>query len=199
MARAFKGTLAVIGQNRSVWSTEATAGGHYPHRHRPRSCLAAVSFAAAPSTVKRARSQAHGARRRAHRDPLQLLSVTTESGDTPIPCVGRRRGRGLRPIVIRPAALPVLGIGAELRDILLGDAKVLEQLPDGVGKSQGYLSPKMGRKTGDNLVEAGMRVVPVEQTSKARADLRVLLRSRSPCQGTPPDEARVRSRARLRR
>ena len=133
-----------------------------------------------------------------HEDYAGRATLASSSTAIPSRCC-ELWARLARPRSERTAAFLVLGTGAELQDILLGDAKVLEQLPDGVGKTQGYLSPKMGRKTGDNLVEAGMHVVPVEQTSKARADLRVLLRSRSPCQGTPPDEARVRSRARLRR
>jgi hypothetical protein len=126
---------------------------------------------------------------------LQLLTVATESSDTLIPGKRGRRGSGFGPVVIRPAPFLVRRIDAELQNVVLGDAKVLEQLPGRVGKACRDLSPETGGESRDNLVEAGMRVVPIEQTSNARADLRVQWRSRSPCPRTPPDEARVQSRA----
>ena len=124
--------------------------------------------------------------------PLQGFAVATERGDTFIPGSRRRWGSGLRPVIIRPAAFLVLGLDAELQDVFLGDAKVLEQLPGRVGKTRGNLPAKVGRKSGNNLVEAGMCVLPVEQTRKARADLRALLRNRSPCLGTTLCGAQVR-------
>jgi hypothetical protein len=76
---------------------------------------------------------------------------------------------------------------------------VLQQLPGRVGKAGRYLPPQIGRDSPDNLVKAGVRVLPLEETSKARADLRVLLRSRSPYLRTPLDEEQVPTRDRPRR
>jgi hypothetical protein len=129
-------------------------------------------------------------------EPLQLVSVSTECSDTLIPRVGRRRGGGFGPVVVRPAAFLVLRVDAKMQDVFLGDAEVLQQLPGRVGKTCGYLPPKIGRESGDNLVEVDVRVSPVEQTGNARADLRVLLRSRSPCPRTPLAEAQARLHAR---
>ena len=94
--------------------------------------------------------------------PLQLVSVATEGSDTLIPRGGRGRHRGFGPVVIRPAAFLVLGIDAELEDVFLGYTKVLEQLPGRVGKASRHLPPQIGRDSPNNLVKAGVRVLPVE-------------------------------------
>jgi hypothetical protein len=124
-------------------------------------------------------------------EPLQLVSVPSECSDTLVPCVGRRRGGGFGPVVVGPAAFLVLRVDAELQNVFLGDAKVLQQLPGRVGKTRRCLPPKIGRESGDDLVEVGVRVSPVEETGNARADFRELLRSRSPCPGTRLGAAQV--------
>jgi hypothetical protein len=82
---------------------------------------------------------------------------------------------------------------------LLGDAQVLHQLPGRVGKTGRCLPAKIRRKSRYNLVEVGVRVAPVEQPSNDRADLKVLLRSRSPYPRTPLAVAQVPTHARPRR
>ena len=66
-------------------------------------------------------------------DLFHLLAIAREGGDAgvPRPAVGRRRV--LRPVVVGPlAAVDVLGVDAEIEDVFLRDAHVLEQLPGGV-------------------------------------------------------------------
>src|SRR3954471_24392138 len=60
---------------------------------------------------------------------LQRSPVCEETGNALIPRPGGRRRRRLRPVVVRPLHLFVLRVPAEVEDVVLRTADVLEQLP----------------------------------------------------------------------
>jgi hypothetical protein len=95
--------------------------------------------------------------------PLERRTVSLELLDAVVPGT-RASGRRLAgPVIGGPGELPVAGIDAEVEDIMLGDAEVLEQLPGGVGKSPRVLAPQCIGQIGHGGVEARVGIFPGEQ------------------------------------
>ena len=77
----------------------------------------------------------------------------------------RRRIRG--PVVVGPLhRVLVCGVDAEIEDVLLRDADVLEQLPRRVLEAGRAGAAPVGRDPVDGLVESDMRVLPVEERTR---------------------------------
>ena len=79
----------------------------------------------------------------------------------PLGVVLRRRRR--RPVVVGPLRILVLGVRAELEQIVLRDADVLEELPDGVRQSVGTFAAQLGGQIGERGIEADVRLLPIER------------------------------------
>src|SRR6185503_13296159 len=79
----------------------------------------------------------------------------------------RRRGR-LRPVGLH-RHLDVLRVAAEVEDVVLADAQVLEELPRRVGGSIGDRGPQGLRHVLHRVVEARVRVLPVQQPAQVLA------------------------------
>jgi hypothetical protein len=68
--------------------------------------------------------------------------------------------------------LRVLRVAAEIEDVALRQAQVLEQPPGRVRQSVGLPAAQLGRKPVHGLVEPGVRVVPREGAGELRAQRR---------------------------
>ena len=106
-----------------------------------------------------------GVERRLRDERLQCLSIEPEQRDRFVPrgVVGRlRRGR---PVIVGPCAIvDVVGIRAEVQQIALRDAHVLDQLPWGVLEARRRRTTQVMWKAFDRLVEGDVGIFPVEQT-----------------------------------
>jgi len=98
------------------------------------------------------------------RQLLELLAFAREGRNRLVPR-GRVRRRGmLGPVVVRPFHLvDVLRVHAEVEDVLLRDAHVLEQLPHGMLEPGRAGTALIRRQAVDRLVEAHVRFCPVEK------------------------------------
>ncbi len=101
------------------------------------------------------------------------LPVCPKLGDVRVPGFRVRWGGGLRPIVVRPDALGVVGVAAEVEDVELGEAQVFEELPGRKGQAFGLLPAPLGRNAVDGLVEADVGALPGEQLHQVIAEDRV--------------------------
>ena len=79
----------------------------------------------------------------------------------PCGCVGRRLC--FRPVALRPRWRYVLAITAELENVPLCDAHMLEQHPCRVRKSVYLLASQIGRKINDRIVKSSMRFAAFDQ------------------------------------
>ena len=82
----------------------------------------------------------------------------------------RRRRRARRPVIVRPRHLLVLRVHAEVVDVLLRDAEVLQKLPRRVGQPGGCDTPLVGRDALGRAVKVGMRLVLVEEPLQLSAE-----------------------------
>jgi len=57
----------------------------------------------------------------------------------------------------------MFGVTAEFQDVPLGQAKVFEQHPEGMGITGGLLAAKAGGDVGDNGVEGGVGVTALQE------------------------------------
>ena len=94
---------------------------------------------------------------------LQGCEVGAKSSEAFFPSVVGRRGVARRPVAGGEVQLFVFGVAAEVEDVPLRDAEVLQQLPGGVGRARGLGGAQLGGPVGDDLVEADVGVAPVEQ------------------------------------
>src|SRR5437763_5234612 len=81
-------------------------------------------------------------------ESFQRHTVLPPAGDRLIPRLLAGRGSAGGPIVLRPAELFLVGgILDEVEQIVLGDANVLDELPDRMGKSRWALSAQLGSES----------------------------------------------------
>jgi hypothetical protein len=114
---------------------------------------------------RHSREQIHGV---SSDEPLQLLAIGFEIVDAFGPC-RRVRRRGLRPVIARPLqGVDVPWVDAEVEQILLRQAHVLEQLPEGVLEAWRLRPALTHRDTVDGLFKADVGFVPVKETRQLR-------------------------------
>ncbi len=102
---------------------------------------------------------------------LQPLSRPQAGRDAVFPrgIVGRRGRR--RPVVVRPRQVVLVGgVHAEVEDVVLRDADVLQQLPRRVLEAGRAHASRLRRHAGHGLVEADVCVLPVEDPHQMVAD-----------------------------
>ena len=105
------------------------------------------------------------------RELFQGLAIGFEGRDAPVPCLCGRRGGLTGPVVVRPLQLVHVSlVDAEVEDVLLRNAHVLEQLPRGMLEALGLGAALVIRNTPDRRVEADVGFLPIEDASQIRAE-----------------------------
>ena len=97
------------------------------------------------------------------------LEICWERFDGIRPCGITGRLVGCRPIPVRPIGRFVLCIAAELEDVVLGDAEVLEEAPGGVRGFARFFAAKRRGEIGDGIVEGDVGVAAFEHFEKVVA------------------------------
>src|SRR5262245_29601329 len=97
---------------------------------------------------------------------LHRLSIASIRSNARIPGLRIRRLRGRRPVVRRPIPFDVFRVAAEIENVLLHDADVLEQLPRGIRETSRHVAPEVGRKVCHRCIEVGMGIVPTLQADQ---------------------------------
>src|SRR5687767_13072360 len=104
------------------------------------------------------------------RERLECRAILAERGDRVIPrLVAWRLGRR-RPVIVRPGRLLVARVAAEVEDVPLRDAQVLDELPRRMRKAADADAAVPRREPFDGLLEADVRVLPGEDTAKLLAE-----------------------------
>jgi hypothetical protein len=120
-----------------------------------------------PFAGRHSREQIHGV---SSDEPLQLLAIGLEIVDALVPS-RRVRRRGLRPVIARPLqGVDVPWVDEEVEKILLRQAHVLEQLPEGVLEAWRLRPAPAHRDTVDGLFKADVGFVPVKETRQLRPE-----------------------------
>ena len=87
---------------------------------------------------------------------LDGFQVAAKIADGVVPGSGvGGRGRGW-PIFVVPFAVFVCWVGAEVEDVLLGDAEMFEEHPGGVGEVRGLCAAEIGWEIFCDVVEGGV-------------------------------------------
>src|SRR5579864_6774863 len=93
---------------------------------------------------------------------LHRLQVLPEFLDACIPSSGTGGSFRRGPISFRPFWRSMLRVAAELQNIPLRDAQVLQQHPKRMGKTSRLLSDQVRRNSSNNFVELGVRTAALE-------------------------------------
>src|SRR5258708_4124272 len=93
-----------------------------------------------------------------------------ERRNAPVPRRCSRWRRLLWPTILRPLQFFVFRIAAEIENVPLRDAQMLDEHPCRMRQSLRDLSSQFSRKITDDLVESRMRVTTVEQFEKMFAE-----------------------------
>src|SRR5439155_23261100 len=90
------------------------------------------------------------------------------------------RGAGRRPVVVGPVGLGIVRIAAELENIVLRETQMLDELPRRVRQPRRPAPPQLRWQSRHRLVEADMRLLPVERLREVRTERGVLIHGQSP-------------------
>ena len=94
---------------------------------------------------------------------LHGLQVRPECGHAAVPGVVRGRGVFLRPVACGKRRGDVFGVAAELQDVPLGDALVLQQPPRGVRRARGPGAAQCRGQARDCLVKGQVGIAPAQK------------------------------------
>ena len=87
------------------------------------------------------------------------LQILAELLDAFVPRGGIGRGLGFRPVIVGPFHFLVVGVSAEIEDVPLRDAQVLQQLPRGMRRAVGFDAAQFDWEIGDGVIETEMRTL----------------------------------------
>ncbi len=100
---------------------------------------------------------------RAGYELLQGAAIAQECADAAVPRGGARRGGGFRPVAAGKIRRDVFRVAAELKDVPLRDARVLEQFPGGMRRTLRADAAQACREIRERFRPVEMRVMPAEE------------------------------------
>src|SRR5437899_3468237 len=106
------------------------------------------------------------------RERFQRVPIASECGDALVPGSGVGRRVGLRPVIVRPFRLDVLRVAAELEDVELRQAQMLEELPQRVRHPLRLSTARVRRDPIDRPFEVDVGVMPFEGLRDQRRERR---------------------------